>query len=44
MTADLDDLFIKSSNNAKVQRTYILMIELTEDNPINAWELGRHIF
>ena len=44
MKADLDGLFIRSSNNAKVPETYILLIELTEANPINVGKLGIHIF
>jgi len=44
MKADLDGLFIRSSNNAKVPGTYILLIELTEANPINVGKLGIHIF
>ena len=44
MAADLNDLFIKSLNNAKIPGTYILMIELTEAIPINVEELGIHIF
>lgn len=39
-----DGLFIRSSNNAKVPGTYILLIELTEANPINVGKLGIHIF
>ena len=34
MAADLDDLFIKSLNNAKIPGTYILIIELTEAIPM----------
>ena len=44
MAADLEDLFIKSLNNAKIPGTYILMIELTEAIPINVGRLGIHIF
>ena len=44
MAADLNDLFIKSLNNAKIPGTYILMIELTEAIPINVGRLGIHIF
>ena len=44
MASDLDDLFIKSLNNAKIPGTYILMIELTEAIPITVGRLGIHIF
>ena len=44
MRAYQDGLFIRSSNNAKVPGTYILLIELTEANPINVGKLGIHIF
>ena len=40
MAADLDYLFIKSLNNAKIPGTYIRMIELTEAIPINVGGSG----
>ena len=44
MRAYQDGLFIRSSNNEKVPVDYILLIELTEANPINVGNLGIHIF